>query len=322
LHYNLYSGSDNGVLDKARERMGRAACEGIHKLNTSDMSSPSWNTSNVFEKFAVSWNNSNTDQLGNYNGLDYMLLHNLYKLTPEILVTSTIGPPYIIVTDIADHTYAASILEDNISANGNQTRNAVSYNVLTSSLDNSAIEFGDIPNPLNSYSINYKSQTEIDLKEGFDSGEFLLKTIVPNPPSGNTVITTKIDNNFFDAEIISIDCNTFSASNSNARAESENSVIQQRIEDTQPITEEIEIAKSLTIYPVPTENSVTIAIEGYQSADVYLKVTDQLGKVLFTKNEMLNNNKLYLNVASLASGFYHIEIHIENEIYNRVFSKI
>lgn len=70
---------------------------------------------------------------------------------------------------------------------------------------------------------------------------------------------------------------------------------------------------SLSIYPNPASNSVNIVIDN-QSKSYRLIITNMIGNIVQSAES--NKNQLVVPVSKLPTGFYNIQIFLENEIIN------
>ncbi len=74
-------------------------------------------------------------------------------------------------------------------------------------------------------------------------------------------------------------------------------------------------ADNINIYPNPTNNNCTVAFVSDNEKNIVLKLTDISGRVLqiIQAKSMQGNNKLIMDVQTLASGIYNIQLY-ENDV--------
>ncbi len=79
----------------------------------------------------------------------------------------------------------------------------------------------------------------------------------------------------------------------------------------------------LEMYPNPTSGSATLMINAIKPKDIYIDVTNEVGKVISSTTERINSgvNKINLNTNNLSSGIYFIKVREKGKLYVRKLVK-
>ncbi|MDF1673556.1 MAG: T9SS type A sorting domain-containing protein, partial [Vicingaceae bacterium] len=79
----------------------------------------------------------------------------------------------------------------------------------------------------------------------------------------------------------------------------------------------------LELYPNPTNGPATLMIDAIKPKDIYIDITNEVGKIISTRNERVNSgvNKISLNTANLSSGIYFVKVREKGKLYVRKLIK-
>lgn len=79
----------------------------------------------------------------------------------------------------------------------------------------------------------------------------------------------------------------------------------------------------LELYPNPTNGPATLMINAIKPKDIYIDVTNEVGKIISTTNERVGSgvNKINLNTDNLSSGIYFIKVREKGKLYVRKLIK-
>ncbi|MDF1673557.1 MAG: T9SS type A sorting domain-containing protein [Vicingaceae bacterium] len=77
------------------------------------------------------------------------------------------------------------------------------------------------------------------------------------------------------------------------------------------------------LYPNPTNGPATLMIDAIKPKDIYIDITNEVGKIISTRNERVNSgvNKISLNTAILSSGIYFVKVREKGKLYVRKLIK-
>jgi hypothetical protein len=79
----------------------------------------------------------------------------------------------------------------------------------------------------------------------------------------------------------------------------------------------------LELYPNPTNGPATLIINAIKPKEVYIDITNEVGKTILTTIEEVNSgaNKISLNTATLSSGIYFVKVREKGKLYVRKLIK-
>ena len=86
------------------------------------------------------------------------------------------------------------------------------------------------------------------------------------------------------------------------------------IDTTSTNTSQFLLDDEVLIYPNPTTTQLNIRLKNENNAIENIQVTDVLGRVVYTEND-LNTNVAIINTQGLSSGMYHVFIKTKDGIY-------
>ncbi len=76
------------------------------------------------------------------------------------------------------------------------------------------------------------------------------------------------------------------------------------------------------IYPNPASSQVSLTFNSnYTSGKACIEIVNSIGKVVYSKSEMLLKNKIDLNLSNLPSGLYFVKVEIDNKVSSTKFIK-
>jgi hypothetical protein len=72
--------------------------------------------------------------------------------------------------------------------------------------------------------------------------------------------------------------------------------------------EQIEISKSVHIYPNPAVDYINIRMESVSSQDIHLSVHNIIGNIMAVESEIVDEHEIRVKVKDLSTGYYLIAI--------------
>ncbi len=84
-------------------------------------------------------------------------------------------------------------------------------------------------------------------------------------------------------------------------------------------TTEVDLAKSVTIFPNPATEFVTIKVTEFLVANVNVTLHNILGNKMEIETEVINEHELRVKVKDLASGYYLLAVKDEESKYRGTF---
>lgn len=276
LHGGINTVSNNTYIDL----LDTAPCEGPYNFGDENSATYEWSSTNRFyhpERRGV----DNPDFPGEYNGLDYMLLHNMYYYIQEneynavnlidrdvtINFPTGIGP-----FEIGSHGHPATI---------------TAFNSITAS--NTIKQDGDV---------TYRAGVEINLKPGFEveAGVDFYAYIDPFECASDggyqKVVMASADPVSF------LTPTSYVYGNKKGYSEYNRSYLQKN--------------ERIIVSPNPTSGTITLQKENGENIDIY--VYDLLGKEIF-RSFQNNASRIYIDISGFPKGVYFLKVQDKAEIY-------
>ncbi len=94
---------------------------------------------------------------------------------------------------------------------------------------------------------------------------------------------------------------------------------QQNPTDDFPISQEVDIAKSVHIFPNPATEYVHIRLEELPADQVEITLHNIIGNPIEVEKQVLNDHEVRLTVKDLASGYYLIALKDDDSKFRRIY---
>lgn len=302
----------SSVKNNLKYILDAAPCEGNYNFYPIARPGPEWSNPNRIDRMDPTYRYNTTCQtgfLGEYHGLDYMLLHNLYYLTEG--TTSFVN--------YSDRNITFNLpVGNNFTTSNKNTLGAYEYIVANNIINSNA-------------AVEYRAGKEITLMPNF--------SVAPGAD-----FTARIDpyvcgsNNLYNGEMLRTNGQNQEYEDKSKPEKSVKKSIDHYDEFLNSEQEELlsnfkgqldtmiktsdyrllGLESKIEVYPNPNEGNFNIAFNLKNTDNVSLTIQDIMGRIVFTQKYIVGFYILPLNLSHLSKGIYLA--HFENS-NNEVFSK-
>lgn len=236
-------------------------------------------------------NNGDTNMCGNYNGLDYMLLYNLYRLVEQPVGYVNLIDRYI----NADFPFQIQGSPSVVITYGND-QNAAYIQAFNSITSVSKIYNAQNSNGLGDGNVTYRAGESITLKPGFhaEPGAYFHAYIDPLECNGGQYRNSA----YSDTPMFTVYDSLLCAEN---YFESDN--FDNNMSDDEYYDEELVYDNAISVYPNPTRGTFTLKSEFEIENGVFIQIINAMGEVVYSESFASFSN-VEMDISGFAEGLY------------------